>query len=186
MNNEFEIRGNTTAIFLKRRDGAILETIIDTTDLPKAQEFPNLWYAVWNSDINSFYVQGNIRKGKGKRDSHFLHRWITGAQKGQVVDHINHNTLDNKRSTNLRVVTNAENIQNRIKLQKNNTSGVSGVVWDKRRGKWKAQIQVNAKMINLGSYKNKDDAVKIAIQARLKYHAIPEQNICYLFDMAVV
>ncbi|HUM45142.1 MAG TPA: HNH endonuclease, partial [Fervidobacterium sp.] len=189
MNNKFEIRGDVTAIFLKRRDGTILETLIDTVDLPKAQEFPNLWYAVWREDTQSFCVHGNIRRGGGKRDTHLLHRWITGAKKGQVVDHINHDTLDNRR-VNLRVVTDLENQQNRIKPQRNNTSGIPGVTWAKHKQKWKAQIQIYGRNKHLGYFDKKEDAAIAAIMARLKYHAIPEQNKKYLFafikDAAVV
>lgn len=39
MKNDFEIRGDVTAIFLRRKDGNPMETIISTSDLPKAQEF---------------------------------------------------------------------------------------------------------------------------------------------------
>jgi hypothetical protein len=189
MNNKFEIRGDVTAIFLKRRDGTILETLIDTVDLPKAQEFPNLWYAVWREDTQSFCVHGNIRRGGGKRDTHLLHRWITGAKKGQVVDHINHDTLDNRRA-NLRLVTDLENQQNRIKAQKNNTSGIPGVVWAKDKKRWKAQICVRGTNKHIGYFSKKDDAARAAIHARLKYHAIPEQNkeylLSFLDDVAVI
>lgn len=41
MKNEFEIRGDVTVIFLKRRDGTVLETVIDTSDLTRAREFHN-------------------------------------------------------------------------------------------------------------------------------------------------
>jgi hypothetical protein len=181
MNNKFEIRRDVTAIFLKRKDGMILETLIDTNDLTKAQEFPNLWYAMWRDDTQGFCVKGNIRRDGGKRDSLLLHRWIIGAEKGKVVDHINHDTLDNRR-VNLRIVTDLENQQNRIYAQRNNTSGIPGVVWAKDKKKWKAQIQICGSNKNLGYFNSKEDAAKTAIQARLKYHAIPEQNKAHLLS----
>ena len=44
MKNRFEIRMNIVAIFLNRRDGSEIETIIDISDLPKAQEIVGTWY----------------------------------------------------------------------------------------------------------------------------------------------
>lgn len=50
-----------------------------------------------------FYLMNDKRQ--------YIHRVIMNAPKGMVVDHINHNTLDNRKS-NLRVVTNSENLRN--------------------------------------------------------------------------
>lgn len=40
-----------------------------------------------------------------------MHRLIIGAPDGMIVDHINHNRLDNRRQ-NLRIVTPSENMRN--------------------------------------------------------------------------
>ncbi|MFM1655544.1 hypothetical protein ACI7RC_26120 [Brevibacillus sp. B_LB10_24] len=48
MKNDYEIREGVTAIFLKRKDGTVIETIIDTSDLPKAQEIEGAWYALYS------------------------------------------------------------------------------------------------------------------------------------------
>lgn len=63
-------------------------------------------YISYTKQTNSFYIMTSDRK--------YLHRIITNAQKGQVVDHINHDTLDNRRE-NLRVVIHAENRRNSLK-----------------------------------------------------------------------
>lgn len=93
----------------------------------------------------------------------YLHRLIMNAPKGLFVDHINHNTLDNRRE-NLRICTNAQNIQGQ-KLRKDNKSGVKGVSWDSSRKKWKSEIQINKKYIDLGSFNCFNEAVKARTKA---------------------
>lgn len=73
-------------------------------------------------------------------------------------DHINRNYLDNQKS-NLRLATRAQNCQNRG-IYRNNKSKYKGVSWNKQKRKWVAQIQVNKKVIYLGSFDNPEDAAK--------------------------
>jgi len=80
----------------------------------------------------------------------FLHRWLTGAGAGQVVDHVNGDPLDNRRS-NLRVCTTAQNLANK-KRPSTNTSGYKGVVWRPSRGKWEAAIQPRSGYRFLGRF----------------------------------
>ena len=54
-------------------------------------------------------------------------------------------------------------------IQKNNTSGVTGVEWKSRRGKWAASIKKNGEYISLGYFENFDDAVEKRREAELKY-----------------
>lgn len=87
----------------------------------------------------------------------YLHRLIAGAATGQVVDHINGDTLDNRRC-NLRLVTHSENHAN-APLMSRNTSGFKGVHWDGQRGKWFSKITVRQQQIALGRYDRLCDAV---------------------------
>ncbi len=84
------------------------------------------------------------------------------------IDHINH-IRDDNRIENLRIVSHIQNGQNQ-KKRITNTSGTTGVYWDKTRQQWKASIKVNYKMINLGRFKNKNDAIKIRLEAEEKYN----------------
>lgn len=96
-----------------------------------------------------------------------LSRWILGDKcKDKVVDHINGNTLDNRR-VNLRIVTQQENMFNK-KEYKNNTSEVKGVHLNKK-GIWVARIQVEGKRLFLGSSKDKEKAIELRIEAEKKY-----------------
>jgi hypothetical protein len=82
------------------------------------------------------------------------HQWawfyVYGEWPERDIDHDNGIKTDN-RIKNLRLATNAQNSQNKGKT-KSNTSGYKGVSKCKRTGKWRAQIMVNLKAINLGVF----------------------------------
>ena len=83
-------------------------------------------------------------------------------------DHIDHNELNNLRA-NLRPATQAENAKNR-KLSINNTSGVTGVCWHKRKQLWQARIYVDKQRKTLGYFENKEDAIRARLKAEIKYY----------------
>lgn len=83
-------------------------------------------------------------------------------------DHINRNPFDN-RDENLRPATPTENARNHS-LSKRNKSGVSGVCWDKSCSKWTAYIKDNGKDKHLGVFSDKHEAIKVRLQAELKYY----------------
>lgn len=94
---------------------------------------------------------------KGVRERFYMHRFIMDAKThNEVVDHINGNRLDNRKS-NLRVCTHKENTQN-SKLQSNNTSGYKGVSFDKNRNKWISYISIDRKFKYLGRFNCKHAA----------------------------
>ena len=97
-----------------------------------------------------------------------LHRFIIDCPQDKVADHINHDTLDNRRE-NLRQCTRAENCRNSVK-PKHNTSGFKGVTWDKEKNKWKAHISVDSREIHLGYFESLGDAYEKYIEASNKYH----------------
>ena len=74
---------------------------------------------------------------------------------GKELDHDNQIKTD-KRIENLRTCTKSENLQNRI--FKNTSSKYVGVCWNKSRNKWRAQIQVNGKLVHIGYFENEIDA----------------------------
>jgi hypothetical protein len=82
-------------------------------------------------------------------------------KEGDVVDHVNGNGLDNRRS-NLRVVTQRQNTQNKHVFL---TSKYPGVWWDKTYKKWTSQISVNGKRFFLGSHKTEEAAFNAYKQA---------------------
>jgi len=85
----------------------------------------------------------------------------------KCIDHINHDGHDN-RIENLRDVSHQVNHKNERK-SKNNTSGFTGVVWRKDTSKWQAQITIDSKCVNLGSFENKEDAILARKTANIVY-----------------
>jgi len=67
-----------------------------------------------------------------------MHRLVNDTPEDKVTDHINGNTLDNRKD-NLRSVNQGENMRNRGKMT-NNTSGYVGVCWCKSSEKWQASV----------------------------------------------
>lgn len=95
---------------------------------------------------------------------HNFHRLIINAKPGEIVDHINHNGLDNRKE-NLRIVTHQMNILNSRKNPKT-SSKYKGVSWDSDRNKWSVKIMFNYKTINLGRFDCEDKAAKAYLLAR--------------------
>lgn len=113
-----------------------------------------------------WHVSGTAKKyakrdvgGRKAKTSILLHRYIMDAKAGDVVDHINGNTLDNRRE-NLRICKQTDNSRWHIDLNKNNTSGYRGVCWHEQRGKWLATIRIARKQIHLGLFESKEDAAR--------------------------
>lgn len=108
--------------------------------------------------------QGYIVSTDREKSGHVrLHRLILGADEGEIVDHINCNKKDNRKS-NLRYASRQTNGINRP-CNKNNKLKVKGVSLNK--DKYDARIMVDGKNINLGRYENIFDAIdarKIAEQ----------------------
>jgi hypothetical protein len=108
----------------------------------------------WNCDHH-----GYARTGKRKDKTILMHRLIFNPPEGMFTDHINHNTLDNRRS-NLRSCTIQQNSANRP-MQSNNTSGAKGITLHKKTGKWQAQVGFLNKTYYLGLFEDINEARKV-------------------------
>jgi hypothetical protein len=162
MKNDYEVRGDVTAIFLKRKNGEDLETLIDTSDLSRVTEFTNTWRASWSKGVKGFYVYGHVYKN-GKQTSIPLHRWVLKTKKGFVVDHKNHDTLDNRRE-NIWNASYYENSKNRV-LSPFEDRG-KGYCWHNSRKKWMAYICKENKTHYLGYFAEEESATEAASEAR--------------------
>jgi hypothetical protein len=95
--------------------------------------------------------------------AHFYGEWPANQ-----IDHINGDRQDN-RIANLREATNAQNAQN-MGIKKSNTSGVPGVSWHDRAGKWSAQITIGGKKRHLGLFECRETAHEVYLTAKSKLH----------------
>lgn len=99
------------------------------------------------------------------------HRLIWFMQAGSwpdgQIDHVDH-CRTNNRWSNLRSVTNADNSRNQSR-HSSNTSGVTGVSWDNRYGRWRATIKVDGTKKHLGYFVNFNEAVAVRKLAESEY-----------------
>lgn len=118
------------------------------------------WQAFFDKKLNGFYaVRGAKREDIGFkfRRRIFMHRIIAKTPNGKMTDHINHNSLDNRKN-NLRIVTNRQNQQNR---RGKYSSRYPGVCWNKRDKKWRARLKINGKYKFLGNFNSEDEAFEM-------------------------
>jgi len=144
-------------IELRGKYGVGRATLVDDEDFDRLSQYK--WYL--KVDKGMEYVASTVGAVK-------MHRIIMGQPAGMVVDHINHDTLDN-RKCNLRVCTRAENSQNG--KARHNRSGYKGVTKVGGRSKrWLAQIMVDGKKHILGRYLDPKEAAKVYDEAAEKLH----------------
>jgi len=125
------------------------------------------WYAYFNPCTQSFYARRNVY-ADGIGTTILMHRVILGAKKGEVVDHIDHVTLDNTKG-NIRTCTHSQNGCN-TRLSSYNSSGFKGVALAPRSTRYRAYITLNKKQMHLGVFDCKIEAAKVYNLASRMYH----------------
>ena len=88
-----------------------------------------------------------------------LHRLITNAQPGEIIDHADRDTLNCRRS-NLRRATRQQNSLNKGPNRKPGTSKYKGVFLCRRTGRFRARVSLNRKRIYLGYFESELDAAR--------------------------
>ena len=161
MKNKYEVRGDVVSIFVRYKD-EVHECLIDIDDLDKAKSVDGTWLAL-KHHTGRYYVRVAMNKKKV-----LLHRFLMRPEKSMVVDHINHEPLDNRKG-NLRIVTPAQNRQNLSGAKPNSGTGIRGVTLDKSTGNYRTKVYVNNKAICIGAFEDILDAEMAVKQARAKY-----------------
>ena len=138
------------------------------------------WRIRDRNTIRRKYVAGSIKGAKDgyrrvgiKGKTYQEHRIIMMLCFGHIpenaeIDHINH-VRDDNRLVNLRFVTALENSRNQS-VSSNNTTGVTGVYFQRSLNKFMALIKVNRRAIYLGLYNTLEEAAAARAEANLKFN----------------
>lgn len=146
------------------------ETIVDAID----GDLASMWWAIMNTHQSKHGHAVHWTGGRKNGRRMWIHRVIMERvldrtlEAGEVVDHINGNGLDNRRS-NLRVATIAQNNMNRGPGS-SNTSGHKGVYWRPDKRKWSAEIVAYGEKRRLGYFNNLEDACEAYREAAKEMH----------------
>ena len=153
--------------------------IVDPEDYERIAKYK--WFAIRFE--RGYYAVRTAKDSKGRQRNVRMHREIMGEPKGKIIDHINHNGLDNRKA-NLRVVTRQQNTWNKRKQRGGCSSKYKGVTWLKRSGKWQVRITYNGKSIFIGYFEDQVDAAKAydakAAELYGDYAALNFPNPCRL------
>jgi len=138
--------------------------LVDDDDYEHVMKYK--WCASWHKNTQSFRAHGTV-----DGENVLLSRFIMGANKSEIVDHKNMNTLDDRRS-NLRICSRSQNQCNRAKPNSKSSSKYKGVYHDKRegRGQYTAYINLHGKRKHLGCFAKETDAAVAYNEAAQEIH----------------
>lgn len=154
-------------LYINSKKHGVITAVIDDDDFELVNSFT--WSVIRDKGTKNLYVMGHD-KAINRYKTIQMHRIITNCPVDKVVDHINHNTLDNRKS-NLRICERSDNCKNYMKPDKREyTSKYKGVSLKSKKHKFVAQISVNNKKIHIGYYDTEDKAAIAYNIAALKHH----------------
>lgn len=146
----------------------IYSVLIDDEDYSVFKAYT--WYLDFRRK-SRIYLRASVLISKNTYEYLYFHRIITNCPKDKLVDHIDLNTLNNQKS-NLRIVTNSENLRNQP-IPKSNKSGYKGVYLYKSgqfAGRYSVSLVVNKKRIWGGYFDTDIEAAKKYNELALIHH----------------
>ena len=156
------IINNGYAVIQSKNKYGVKNIIIDIEDLDKVTKYH--WNCRAEKVNNNFYA---IAHGEGNKTV-LIHRLIMNCPSGKVIDHINHDGLDNRKS-NLRICEHYENMQN-VKSK--------GYYRNKDTNKWYAYITFKYKKTFFGGFNTEEEAKKARLDAEEKYFKYKSEIKC--------
>jgi hypothetical protein len=153
-----------TEFFILLTQGQIAR--VDGDDFERLR-FSNC-FAMFDPLRKSYLAARSVYREDGKKTTMYLAREIMGLVAGdeRQVDHINHDTLDNRKE-NLRVVTKRQNIYNRRK-KSDGSAPYKGI--SNQHGKWRARITAYGVTKDLGGFDTPEEARDVYRAAAKKLH----------------
>lgn len=146
--------------------------IVDTEDYLKVAS--HRWH------LTGRKIPGHVARHGADGRRVYLHHEVMGSR--ELLDHVNRNRLDNRKD-NLRPATTAQNAQNQD--SRGGRSKYRGVVWDKPREMWRAQVMIDGKYHNLGRFHDEDEAGQAAADFRARHMPFSEDAALASFELAV-
>lgn len=153
-NSEIIVNGDLAYIQLTQGQQAVIDA--EDVDATRSRK----WYATWNVDKHAYYATSTLN---GK--TIYLHRIVMGVldhDRSIIVDHINGNTLDCRKS-NLRLTTMSENMQNRTSgANRNSKTGLRNVFYHKATNRLEVKVMVKGKGYYGGYFPNTEEGRQAA------------------------
>ena len=150
------------------------EFYFDLEDYDKIKDY--CWSEMLHSQSNYSCL---VARDKGNKEKIMMHNLI----KGKFCDHIDRNPMNNRKD-NLREATQSQQCQNRNKTRRNK-SGFVGVCYNKKSNKWYAYISIDKKHTHLGGFNNKEEAIKVRLEAEAKYYGdfAPQRHLFERYEI---
>lgn len=151
---------------LRDKTGAVVAHALVDDDTPET-----ITKYRWGLNNGTYAIRHSTSGGRKNRTHFLLHREVLGLKKGDPsrVDHINGNTLDNRRE-NLRLTNASQNAQNRPVRTRRGT--YRGVTWKKDQGpngKWLARATINYKTHHIGYFEDEEEAAWAVVNWRREH-----------------
>lgn len=174
LKNEYKIVNGVIYFRLHNKKHGYFTCKVDEIHYDKLVSSGLKWHLGWSKTVKKYYAKATkykgLKNGKPQYETILMHRFLTDCENGMSVDHINHDTLDN-RDCNIEVVTIEENNKRRQnRANKNSTTGVRNITYCKAADVYIVQFYFEGKNIQMGRFETLEEAKDYADRNRHKYY----------------
>lgn len=141
-----------------------LVALVDVEDYARLMNYT--WHAIMRDERPGWVYAASSARVGGVIKRFYMHQLVANAWPGEVVDHVNRNSLDNRRA-NLRICKYWQNtVNSRAKIGRSGFRGVSA----HPSGTWHVALRHDGKRVNVGTFRDAEEAARAYDEAALKYH----------------